>query len=82
MTRTDFSGRELVKALTGYGFRITGRTGSHVQLRYNHPDNPDDVRRTTIPLHDSIAIGTLRGIADDCGAKDLYAWCDWIERAL
>ena len=77
---TDFSGRDVVKALTKNRFYVVNRTGSHVQLRYEHPTNPDDVRRVTVPMHSRISIGTLRKIADQCGANDFDAWCQWIDR--
>lgn len=77
--RTDFSGREVVKALTKNRFYVVGRTGSHVKLRYEHPSNEDDVRALIVPMHDSISIGTLRTIADQSGAVDFESWCDWID---
>lgn len=77
--RTDFSGREVVKALTKNRFYVVNRTGSHVKLRYEHPSNQDDVRVVSVPMHDSIAIGTLRTIADQSGADDFDSWCRWIE---
>jgi predicted RNA binding protein YcfA (HicA-like mRNA interferase family) len=80
MATRDFSGRELVKALTRNRFHVVDRTGSHVKLRYEHPTNPDDVRLVSVPLHDSVAIGTLRSIADDAGAEDFDAFCRWIDR--
>jgi predicted RNA binding protein YcfA (HicA-like mRNA interferase family) len=79
MPATDFSGREIVKALTKNRYRIVDRTGSHTKLRYEHPQNPDDVRIVTVPMHDRIRIGTLRSIADQCGANDFHAWCRWID---
>lgn len=80
MVTTDFSGRDLVKALTRNRYRIVDRTGSHVKLRYEHPSNPDDVRVVTVPMHDRISTGTLGKIADQCGAADFEAWCRWIDR--
>ena len=80
MATRDFSGREIVKALTKNRFHVVDRTGSHVKLRYEHPTNPDDVRLVSVPLHDSVAIGTLRSIADDAGAEDFDAFCRWIDR--
>lgn len=77
--RTDFSGREVVKALTKNRFFVVDRTGSHVKLRYEHPTNDDDVRVVSVPMHDSINIGTLRNIADESGAEDFRKWCEWIE---
>jgi len=77
--RTDFSGLEVVKALTKNRFRVVDRSGSHVKLRYEHPTNEDDVRVVTVPMHDSIRTGTLRNVADQCGAEDFEAWCRWID---
>jgi predicted RNA binding protein YcfA (HicA-like mRNA interferase family) len=74
----DFLGREVVKALTKNRYYIVNRTGSHVKLRYEHPTNEDDVRIVTVTMHDSISVGTLSDIADQCGAEDFQAWCDWI----
>ncbi|SNR65855.1 type II toxin-antitoxin system HicA family toxin [Halorubrum vacuolatum] len=80
MTSRDFSGRDVVKALTKNRFTIVGRTGSHVKLRYDHPTNDDDVRVVTVPQHDRIRIGTLRNIAEQSGAEDFEEWCRWIDR--
>lgn len=77
--RRDFSGREVVKALTKNRFYIADRTGSHVKLRYEHPSNDDDIRIVSVPMHDSIRVGTLRNIAEQSGAEDFEAWCEWIE---
>jgi hypothetical protein len=30
-------------------------------------------------MHGEIPTGTLRSIADQCGAKDFRAWCRWID---
>jgi len=80
MPSRDFSGREVVKALTKHRFRIAGRTGSHVKLRYDHPTNEEDVRVVSVPMHDRIKTGTLRSIADDAGAQDFDAFCEWVDR--
>jgi len=77
--RTDFSGREVVKALTKNRFCIVDRTGSHVKLRYEHPTNDDDIRIVSVPMHDSVTVGTLRNIADQCGAEDFELWCQWVD---
>lgn len=79
MASTDFSGREVVKVLTRNRFRVVDRAGSHVKLRYEHPTNEDDVRVVSVPMHDSIAIGTLQNIADQAGAKDFEEFCRWID---
>ncbi len=80
MPTTDFSGRDVVKALTKNRFRIVDRTGSHVKLRYEHPTNDEDVRVVSVPMHDSIDVGTLHSIADQAGAVDFEAFCRWIDR--
>lgn len=77
--RADFSGREVVKALTRNRFHVVDRTGSHVKLRYEHPSNDDDVRVVSVPMHDSISVGTLRKIVDQSGAEAFEAWCRWID---
>lgn len=79
MRTTDFSGRDIVKALTRQNFYITDRTGSHVKLRYEHPQNPDDVRVVSVPQHERLRIGTLQNIARQSGANDFNAWCNWID---
>lgn len=75
-----FSGREIATALTKHGFRRAGRTGSHLKLRWDSPDT-DEVRIVTIPMksEDKIPTGTLRSIAEQCGANDFEAWCEWID---
>lgn len=78
MVRTTFSGREVVGVLTRFGFEPVSRAGSHVRLRYVHTDT-GTVRHVDVPMHDEIAIGTLRSIADQCGAEDFEAWCHWID---
>ncbi|MDZ7688669.1 MAG: type II toxin-antitoxin system HicA family toxin [Halobacteriales archaeon] len=78
--KRDFSGREVVKALTRNNFRVVDREGSHVKLRYEHPENDDDVRVVSVPQHDSINIGTLRSIAEQAGARDFDSFCEWIDR--
>lgn len=78
MVRTTFSGREIVSVLTGFGYVPVSRAGSHVRLRYENPDM-GDVRNVDVPLHDEVAIGTLRSIAEQCGADDFEDWCRWID---
>jgi len=75
---TDFSGRDVVKVLRSFGYRPVGRTGSHVKLRYDHP-TADETRLVTVPMHDRIKTGTLRAIAEQCGATDFERWCRWID---
>ena len=80
MVRTSFDGREIIKALTSYDFRIVGRKGSHVKLRLDRPDLSQP-RVVTVPLkdRDRISRDTHRSIAEQCGANDFHEWCAWIE---
>jgi len=80
MVTRDFSGREVVKALTRNNFRVVDREGSHVKLRYEHPTNEDDVRVVSVPQHDRVNTGTLRDIAEQAGAEDFDKFCKWINR--
>ncbi|GAA0218611.1 type II toxin-antitoxin system HicA family toxin [Halobacterium noricense] len=73
-----FSGREVISVLTSFGWAPVHRKGSHVRLRYENSDT-GEVRLVDVPMHDEIAIGTLRSIADQCGADDFQAWCAWID---
>ena len=74
---TGFPGQEIAKVLTSYGYRITSRTGSHVTLREDL--DTGEVRRTTVPMHDRVRIGTLRDIARDVGANDFERFWRWID---
>ncbi|WP_254823736.1 type II toxin-antitoxin system HicA family toxin [Haloglomus halophilum] len=75
---TDFSGRDVIAVLRKHDFRPVGRTGSHVRLRYEHPET-DEVRIVSVPMHGRIREGTLQNIADQCGANDFDAWCRWVD---
>lgn len=75
---TDFSGRDVIAVLRKHDFRPVGRTGSHVRLRYEHPET-DEVRIVSVPMHGRIREGTLQNIADQCGAEDFHEWCEWID---
>ena len=75
MSRPDFSGRDLVKVLTRFGFRNDRQKGSHVILKYRHPE-AKEVRTVTIPFHDSLKTGTLRSIAKQAGADDFQEFCN------
>ncbi|WP_188884182.1 type II toxin-antitoxin system HicA family toxin [Halarchaeum grantii] len=80
MGRRTFSGMEVVKVLVNAGgFEWRRTTGDHAQLYYEHPTNEDDRRQVTVPLHDELRTGTLRSIADDAGARDFEAFCEWID---
>lgn len=79
MPSRDFSGRDIVKALTKNRFHVVDRTGSHVKLRYEHPINEDDRRIVSVPMHDRIETGTLHSIAKQAGAQNFDAFCAWID---
>lgn len=78
MSRTTFSGREIIGVLTDFGRTPVSRAGSHVRLRYENPDT-EEIRLVDVPQHDEIRIGTLHSIADQCGAEDFHAWCRWVD---
>lgn len=78
MVRTTFSGREIISVLRTFGYRPVSRSGSHVRLRYEHPET-EEVRTVDVPMHDEVKIGTVRSIAKQCGAEDFEAWCRWID---
>ena len=78
MGRATFSGREIIAVLRSFGYVPVSRSGSHVRLRYENADT-DEVRNVDVPMHDEVKIGTLRSIADQCGADDFREWCRWID---
>lgn len=82
MVTRDFPGEEIYKALVNVGnFRHVRTAGDHLILRWEPPESHERtaVRTVTVPLHDSISIGTLRDIADDAGAADFEAFCEWVD---
>jgi len=74
----DFSGQDIVKALTSLNYQKDRQRGSHAILKYTNPDT-GEVRTVTVPMHDRIKTGTLRAIAEQCGADDFDRWCRWID---
>lgn len=78
MVRTTFSGREVTAVLTSNGYQPVDRTGSHLKLRWESPGG-NDVRVATVPMKADIPTGTLQSIADQCGANDFHASCEWID---
>ncbi|WP_436903741.1 type II toxin-antitoxin system HicA family toxin [Halovenus halobia] len=82
MSRTQFSGREIVTVMVNSGIYEWDRTnGDHAILRWEPPDDHDaDARTVPVPLHDSVDVGTLRSIADQAGARDFEKFCEWIDR--
>jgi predicted RNA binding protein YcfA (HicA-like mRNA interferase family) len=82
MTTRDFSGEEIYKVLVNTGgFKHVRTTGDHLILRWDPPASHDtDARIVSVPLHDSVSIGTLRDIATDAGARNFEEFCAWIDR--
>lgn len=82
MVTRDFSGFEVAKVLVNKGnFNWVRTAGDHAILKWVHPDGPEvEVRTVSVPLHDRVRIGTLRGVAEDAGARDFDAFCGWIDR--
>lgn len=81
MTRGTYSGEDIIKALRNWGFRRVDQTGSHVKLEYVDP-NTGEKRYVTVPLHDELATGTLRSIADQAGANDFQAFLDEMDKMI
>jgi len=82
MGTRDFSGETVYKVLVNVGgFEHVRTTGDHLILRWDPPaEHETEPRIVTVPLHNSISIGTLRDIADSAGADEFDAFCDWIDR--
>ena len=60
----SISGERLVRALKRVGFVELRQKGSHVSLEKR---TPDKVYRTIVPLHSTLAKGTLADILKQCG---------------
>lgn len=58
------SGEDLIKFLKKQGFKALRQKGSHVSLQKPAPDKPF---RTVVPLHKTLAMGTLYNILRQCG---------------
>ena len=57
----DLSARELIKALSSLGYRITRQKGSHIRVTTQQGGN----HHVTIPDHNPIRVGTLANILGD-----------------
>lgn len=81
MVRRSFDGQTIAKVLRQHNYRPVNRVGSHLKLRWDCPTT-DEVRIVTVPIQpaDEIPPGTMRSIAEQCGAKDFQEWCRWIDR--
>ena len=58
----DISGKELLKLLNKYDYKITRRTGSHIRLTSTYKGIEHKI---TIPDHQTIKIGTINNILSD-----------------
>lgn len=54
----DLTGKQLVKRLERFGYRVTRQTGSHIRLTCNE----SSPHHLTIPKHDPLRVGTLAAI--------------------
>jgi len=81
MSRGPFSGEEIAKVMVNSGIYEWDRTrGDHAILRWEPPEDHDEPARTVVvPLHDEVNTGTLRGIAEQAGARDFEKFCAWID---
>lgn len=82
MASRDFSGEEVYKGMVNSNVSwVHVRTvGDHVILKWEPPDHHDSETRTvSIPLHDSLSVGTLDGIAEDAGANSTREFREWID---
>lgn len=73
-----YSGKELINALRKWDYERVDQTGSHVKLRYIHPETGEK-RTVIVPLHDEVSTDTLRSIADQCAAKDFQKFLEAID---
>jgi predicted RNA binding protein YcfA (HicA-like mRNA interferase family) len=80
VSRGTYSGKEVIKALEKWRFKRVDQTGSHVKLRYRHPQG--EKRTVIVPLHDDLDTGTLKSIATQAGANDFQAFLDELERLV
>lgn len=81
VTRGTYSGRDIINALEKWKFKRVDQTGSHVKLRYVHPETGEK-RTVMVPLHDELATGTLRSIAEQAGADDFQEFLDEMDKMV
>lgn len=78
VSRGTYSGEDVIKALQKWRFKRVDQTGSHVKLRYIHPEG--EKRTVIVPLHDELDTGTLKSIAEQAGANEFQAFLDELEK--
>lgn len=82
MSRSPFSGRDVVKVMVGSGIYEHKRTtGDHAILVWEPPaDHDADARTVPVPLHDELSEGTLKSIGEQAGMNDFQEFKDWLDR--
>jgi predicted RNA binding protein YcfA (HicA-like mRNA interferase family) len=80
VSRGTYSGEDVIKALQKWRFKRVDQTGSHVKLRYVHPEG--EKRTVIVPLHDELDTGTLKSIAKQAGANEFQAFLDELEKMV
>jgi len=81
VSRGTYSGRDIIRALGNWGFKRVDQTGDHVKLRYVDP-NTGEKRTVIVPLHDELATGTLKSIAEQAGADDFQKFLDEMDKMV
>ena len=62
-------------------FPVEPHAGREATPKWEDTDGPDVERRTvSVPLHERVRTGTLRGIAENAGAEGFDAFCKRIAR--
>jgi predicted RNA binding protein YcfA (HicA-like mRNA interferase family) len=61
------SGRRVIATLERLGFVRVRSRGSHVVMARSRPDGGRTV--CVVPLHDEVAVGTLRGVLRQAGVS-------------
>jgi predicted RNA binding protein YcfA (HicA-like mRNA interferase family) len=61
-TPRDLSWRDVVAALSRYGYAVVRQTGSHIRLATMQ----NGEHHVTVPAHDPIRVGTLNAIITEC----------------
>jgi predicted RNA binding protein YcfA (HicA-like mRNA interferase family) len=69
------SGGRLVSALERMGYYAVRQKGSHLRLRHNGPP----VHLVTVPLHDSLKVGTLHGILAEVAERRSIGIESWLQ---
>jgi predicted RNA binding protein YcfA (HicA-like mRNA interferase family) len=80
VSRGTYSGEDVIKALQKWRFKRVDQTGSHVKLRYIHPEG--EKRTVIVPLHDELDTGTLKSIAEQAGANEFQTFLDELEKMV